>query len=439
MDLLAKSAAKINAMEDKEVKKTEADSKLRSAAMGPDEASIIYHYLQKVRPSIASSFLAIHPEIDMDYNITLEEVVQEWKRKVDTAAVQRKIKFKTEDKERIEKNRNIKGSRRFKTDNSNASKIEEIRNRYLISENDIDTADIRSKDVENASGHEKLCTNDGRRNIAEKQRRLKMKLNKTDNNPCERNEGYIKVKDVRTTFKKHFREIKLFTPREDSILLNKMEEMGDDLNIKELAAELGRDCQSVIVRVKKLKSGGSRKVHKVFSLAEDEAILERILPGLHKFKLHELVPHNDKSLEEIAETLGRPNKGCSVSKRWTHLQSWIMQHYSGTLNLDIRLMLVNHLAETYQNRESIDWNAVAAKSEFAGHTASNLRQTFAIVLQNAKKSLNTEFSWEQLLDSCREYIRQARKKNSKNTELRKAQVIEYFENYVKKHEIENFL
>ena len=132
-------------------------------------------------------------------------------------------------------------------------------------------------------------------------------------------------------------------------------------------------------------------------------------------------------------------KGHSLAERWNHqLRSWIMQYYAGTLNLDIRLMLVNHVAETYQDRGTIDWDAIAAKSEFAGRTATNLKQTFTEILHFARKSLNKESSWQQLLDSCREYISKARR-NSKHAELRKAKVIEYFENYVKNHKIENFL
>ena len=210
------------------------------------------------------------------------------------------------------------------------------------------------------------------------------------------------------------------------------------MNVKELASELGRRIHSVENRIKILKSGGSRKAHKVFSLAEDEAILERILPGLQKFKLNKLVLHKNESLEDLAVTLGRPSKGHSLAERWNHqLRSWIMQHYAGTLNLDIRLMLVNHLAETYQNRETIDWDAIATKSEFAGHTATNLRNSFATVLHKAKKSLSTDSSWEQLLDSGREYINKSR--ISKSGHLRRAKVIEYFENYVKRHNIKNFL
>merc|ERR1739842_99578 len=102
-------------------------------------------------------------------------------------------------------------------------------------------------------------------------------------------------------------------------------------------------------------------------------------------------------------------------------------------------MLVNHLAETSHSRESIDWDEVKAKPEFAGNTATNLKRVFSTVLRNATRSLNTEtdISWEQTLDKCREYINQASRR--KTAELRRFQVIQYFENYVKKHDIVDFL
>ena len=168
--------------------------------------------------------------------------------------------------------------------------------------------------------------------------------------------------------------------------------------------------------------------------------MEKVLPGLQENKLHELVLHQDRSLKDLAIALGRPNKAISLAHRWVRkLQPWIMQHYAGTLNLDIRMMLVSHLGETYRSRESIDWDAVVAKSEFAGNTATNLQHTFVQVLRHAKKSLTTESSWEQIIGRCREHISQSRRYNSKEVELRRTQVIQYFENYVMKQEIDNFL
>ena len=53
MNLLAQSVAKINALDDLNVKKRKLDT---------ETAAIVYHYLQAVSPSIASTLLKIQPD-----------------------------------------------------------------------------------------------------------------------------------------------------------------------------------------------------------------------------------------------------------------------------------------------------------------------------------------------------------------------------------------
>jgi len=397
MNLLAQSVAKINAMEDLNLKKRKLETKMPSTSTCLDTAAIVYHYLRVVSPSIASALLDIYPEVDMDCTITLDEVVQqEWKIMTDEAAVQSLSKYKDESSF-------LKGNG-----------IKDDKSKTLPNEVKMKNDDIKEKDVV-------VAVADNR------------------SQPRERNKG--KSKGVGKSCRKMCQRVKRpISPREDSIILRKMKEMGDDLNMKELAEELGRPIGTVEWRVKKLKSGDSSRHTKLFSLAEDEAILEKVLPGLQTNKLHKLVLPNDGSLNEFAAALGRPNKGPSIALRWVRfLQPWIMQHYAGTLNLDIRMMLVNHLAETYENRESIDWDAVADKSEFAGNTASKLKFTFLITLAKATRSLDTEISWEQIQDRCKEYISQTKRRNSKKAEIRRFQVIRYFENYVKKQELVDYI
>jgi len=409
MNLLAQSVAKINAMEELEGKRTELENKMLKTAKCRDVVSIVYHYLRGESPSIASLLLDIHPDVDMDCTITLEEVVQEWKLTGDKGAVSSLSKYKHDTKETVKKNKDFIKRKGCECDNAKALHlVEKMKKTSVVPDNAI-------KDV----------------SVTVSKNKSKRKS---------------EVKDVRKPHQKVFqKETQFFTPREDAIILNTIKEMGDDINLKELANELGRDPRSVKHRLKKLKSGNTGRIrHKHFSLTEDEAILEKVLPGLQKCKLRNLVLHDEKFLDDLAAALGRPNNSKSVGQRWNYyLQPWIMQHYAGTLNLDIRMMLVNHLAETYQNRKSVDWEAVAEKSEFAGNTATNLKQTFALVLSAtyyAKTSQNkVEASWEQILDRCREYISQTRRKNCKKTELRRFQVIQYFENYVNKLKIDDFL
>ena len=412
MNLLSQSAAKINAMQDMNAGKKKFESQMPSTAFRcADTAPLVYHYLRGLNPSLASSLLDIHPDVDMYCKITLEEVVEKWKMMTDEAAASNGSKSQDEANVKVAiKKHSIGGKSSVKDDykaiHNNKKKIKK---RSSILDNDSENVGVGNTENEN------------------------------ENDLTRKHDGRLELKVTR---KSRLRESHVyFTPEEDTIIQNKMKDMGDELKMKELAEELGRPLKSVINRVRKLKNGSSRIHRKMFSLAEDEAIMERVLPGLQDKKLCELVLHCDRALEDLATALGRPSKGVSLFTRWTHrLQPWLMQHYAGTVNLDIRMMLVNHVAETYQNRESVDWDAIAEKTEFAGNTALHLQKTYSLILKNAKRKFNTEIiSWEQMCGSCKEYVGQAKVLNSKEAELRRSQVIQYFENYVKKQEIGDFL
>jgi len=529
MNLLAQSAAKINAMEDpKVIERKKVKIEMQSSSEYQDTGCIVYQYLQGVSPTIASTLLDINPEVNTSCNFTLEEVVQAWKIKevVEKRALGvYKVKAKAKKKLNLSKNPVECGESKT-NDNSKTKTAKKV---SKDSKGDIDNGvamealDVNKTTLETKMPSTKFCLDtvsivynylqgvnptlasllleihpevgalpcnnsleevvlkyladqtDERRTGNVSQLNFKVKEKVVNNkNPIEgrklkannidtvheetiiknghdksvtKAENVISIKDVndsveakRTLSKGSLKVFRAFTPKEDEIIRIKLEEMGDDLNIKELAEEIGRNYGSVLHRVNKLKSGDGRRKQKSFSLAEDEAIMEIVLPGLHENKLHDLFLHKDRYLEDLATALGRPNKAVSLAHRWVrNLQPWIMQHYAGTVNLDFRLMLVNHLGEAYPSRESIDWDAVAAKSEFFGNTALNLQCKFNQVIRRAKKSLTTESSWEQIIGRCREYISQSRRYNSKESELRRNQVIQYFENYVTKHDIDNFL
>jgi len=400
---VAQSVVKVE-MKEENVKKTTLETKVSSTtAMCLDTVSIVYKYLQRVNPTIASLLLEKHPEVmDFPCNITLEEVVLWHLAKLtDEKRGDGVSQLRVKVKEKVGININTIEGRKRKADHTFT-----IHEKVMIKDGSISTS-ITEADIENVGSTKGVNDSVGAK---------------------------------KTPLKKSLRARRAFTPREDAIIRNKLEEIGDDLNIDELAEEIGRNYGSVWNRVNKLKTGEAGRKPKSFSLAEDEAIMEKVLPGLRENKLHELVLHIDRSLQDLATALGRPNKANSLCIRWARqLQPWIMQHYAGTLNLDIRMMLMNHLAETYLSRESINWNAVASKTEFAGNTTINLKHTFDQVLKFARKSLNTESSWEQVIGKCKEHISQSKRCNSKKSELRRVQVIQYFENYVAKQEIENFL
>ena len=135
----------------------------------------------------------------------------------------------------------------------------------------------------------------------------------------------------------------------------------------------------------------------------------------------------------------------SLVKRWCYqLQPWILQHYSGTLNLEIRRMLANYLAETFESVEDIDWNEVAERPEFVGHTYRSLQYMFFSTLFKSTKDHvkleHTEITLRKIADNANEFF--SEKKSIKVIEtvlIRQKQVIDYFEQYVKKHGIANFL
>ena len=133
MNLLSQSAAKINAMEDMNVKKGKFKNKMPSTATRcSDTVSMVYHYMRGVNPSLASTLLGIHPNIDMDCKVTLEEVVQKWKRMADKAAVP---------KGKVEVCKDSRKGKGFLKDDSLVLQInkEKTRNKTLILD-DVDNA-----------------------------------------------------------------------------------------------------------------------------------------------------------------------------------------------------------------------------------------------------------------------------------------------------------
>ena len=131
--------------------------------------------------------------------------------------------------------------------------------------------------------------------------------------------------------------------------------------------------------------------------------------------------------------------------RWAfRLQPWLLQYFAGTLNMDIRSMLANHVFQTYPDRESIDWTTVARKPEFAGHTVQRLQNIYSMIIRDAKKTditLNdSEISLKQTVDGFNEYMKQSKAhKVPKEVAERQQKVIDFFEQYVRKNEIYNYV
>ena len=165
---------------------------------------------------------------------------------------------------------------------------------------------------------------------------------------------------------------KRFTPLEDAAIKAAVVEAGEDaVDSASLAKMLNRHKKTVTDRIKLLKRTGGVLQNIQFTLEEDSMLLESlIIPRAESQKVSEivLVPHH---CSDLAKQLDKTPT--AVLRRWTDkLQPWLLQHYSGTLNLRVERMLANYIAQTF-SFSSIDWPRVAARSEFAGHTERSLR------------------------------------------------------------------
>ena len=165
---------------------------------------------------------------------------------------------------------------------------------------------------------------------------------------------------------------KRFTSLEDAAIKAAVEEAGEDpVDSVSLANMLNRHKKSVTDRIKLLKRTGGVLQNIQFALEEDSMLLDSlVIPQARSQKLSEIVllQHH---CSDLAKQLNKTPT--AVKRRWTDkLQPWLLQHYSGTLNLRVERMLANHIAQTY-TFSSIDWPRVAARSEFAGHTERSLR------------------------------------------------------------------
>ena len=63
------------------------------------------------------------------------------------------------------------------------------------------------------------------------------------------------------------------------------------------------------------------------------------------------------NVRQNAELLQRSRT--SVHNRWeAKIRSWVLQYYAKTLNLQIKPMLANVLAENFESLETVEWASV---------------------------------------------------------------------------------
>jgi len=228
---------------------------------------------------------------------------------------------------------------------------------------------------------------------------------------------------------------KKFTPAEDKIVLESMKKFGDDAahNDGKLGKILGRHDSSIRSRRLVLKRGKQhRKVS--FTFEEDKFILDFVIS---KMKLSKSSLTSIDMTSKETESLNNQllNRSLTtIHNRWrNHLKPWLLQYYHGTLNCDIKTMLANFINENHNDFESIDWNSVSQKREFAGHTELTLRGIYSKLLCRTKKILlhyQQDLSPQNVAEVTNSYPILKRKRSA--VLLRKQNIINYFEENVGK-------
>ena len=138
-----------------------------------------------------------------------------------------------------------------------------------------------------------------------------------------------------------------WTSEEVSVIREAMDIYGDKLDFRKLGLQLNRHKMSVRSKVRILKNGSLSSFRR-FTLTEDQLLMDAALVQLPGCPLNQVRLLDLLSLEA---KLGRPGGSCT--QRWDQqLNPWILQHYSGTRNLDIRRMLANYLEEHFQDIDS---------------------------------------------------------------------------------------
>ena len=246
------------------------------------------------------------------------------------------------------------------------------------------------------------------------------------------------VKKPKQVLNKKSFTVSHFTPEEDKILLEAMSS-GEKLDLARLAKKINRARSSVKTRVEKLilTGGVSTKTFSKFTLQEDLTIIDSAVKNLQQFSKLDDTPLEDA--HDLAGKLRRKKE--SVKERWeVRLKVWLKSYYTNTLNLDIRVMLANVVADNFEKFDSIDWNYVLSFKEFSGHTSHSIRyQFYSRIFQRAKVKYKGEKTDLTLRDIATFASKENPEKIPESILKRQREIIEYFEEKVKELGIKNFL
>jgi len=184
---------------------------------------------------------------------------------------------------------------------------------------------------------------------------------------------------------------RLFLPEEDEIIHKELKRCdGEKFDYKGIAKQLNRSYRSIKSRCDKIRSGDIKRRNRAWLLIEDQLILDELI---EKFKTSEL-PLSKLNLSNTEwKNLDIQMKRTTVRGRWDFsLKPWILQYFNGTLNFDVDPILVNFISDNYNEFDSIDWNFVIQRREFAGHTIESLAHRYMAIRSAAVKASQRLFN-----------------------------------------------
>ena len=117
-----------------------------------------------------------------------------------------------------------------------------------------------------------------------------------------------------------------------------------------------------------------------FTVTEDELILREVFAVNKNILVDRKI--TTENWKNIGEKLQRSFK--VVSERWRRkLEPMLHRYHAGTLNDDVREVLINHLVKNKLNyTQEIDWTELAQLSKFAGSTSTYLNKMYAQLRDN---------------------------------------------------------
>ena len=221
-----------------------------------------------------------------------------------------------------------------------------------------------------------------------------------------------------------------FSNSEDEYILSQLKA---GVKLSQIARSLGRQVAAIFKRTQKLKRNGATHHRKLFSLVEDQIIIDNVVDALLKMK-HKSIRQVSLQSKELVKTFNREFR--SIRLRCDLLLLWIVSYYKGMLNLDIRCMLVNYLADNFHSRASIDWNKVQQVLEFSAHTPQSLKHEYEALELVVSRSTGVDWT-EVTLQQVFEYVSSGQLKRKRNvSQKRQMVVIEYFEKQLEKNNID---